>query len=98
MKIHLFIHRHSFVSWGSAGDDQLSGMLSHALFSSLFSHQDVLGAAADIIAGQRAGAGREKLCALRLELDALCLFANGVAHRVSKHVYQRLSEVVAAFA
>ena len=64
-----------------------------------FLSQDVLGAAADIISVQRGGAvSREKLFALRMELEALCAFANGITHRVSKQVYQKLSEVVAAFA
>jgi hypothetical protein len=59
--------------------------------------QDILGAAAEMIAAQRPGSGKEKLCALRLELDALCLFANTISSRISQTVYQKLSEVVAAF-
>ena len=64
--------------------------------------QDVLGAAADIIAAQRGSGGvasisREKLFALRAELEALCAFANGITHRVNKQVYQKLSEVMVAF-
>mmetsp|Transcript_26955 Transcript_26955/g.58903 ORF Transcript_26955/g.58903 Transcript_26955/m.58903 type:complete len:850 (+) Transcript_26955:117-2666(+) len=59
--------------------------------------QDILSAAADTINAQRAGAGREKLFTLRCELDALCVFANSVPHRVSKLVYQKLCEVAASF-
>ena len=61
--------------------------------------QDVLGAAADIIAAQRGASlsSRERLFALRAELEALCAFANGITHRLGKQVYQRLSEVVASF-
>ncbi|GAX79377.1 hypothetical protein CEUSTIGMA_g6819.t1 [Chlamydomonas eustigma] len=59
--------------------------------------QDILGAAAEMIGAQRPGSSRDKLCALRLELDALCLFANNISNRISQAVYQKLSEVVAAF-
>lgn len=59
--------------------------------------QDVLAAAADIINAQRAGASREKMAMLRLELDALCMFANGITHRISKAVYQKLCAVAAPF-
>ena len=44
-----------------------------------------------------ASISREKLFALRAELEALCAFANGMTYRVNKKVYQKLSEVVAAF-
>ncbi|KAG1678895.1 hypothetical protein FOA52_003563 [Chlamydomonas sp. UWO 241] len=59
--------------------------------------QDVLAAGADVIAAQRPGASRDKAYVLRLQLEALCMFANGMTHRVSKAVYQRLCEVVASF-
>jgi len=59
--------------------------------------QDVLAAGADVIAAQKIGASRDKAYMLHLELEALCMFANGMTYRVSKAVYQRLCEVVASF-
>lgn len=59
--------------------------------------QDVLSAVADAIGSQRAGAGREKLHALTAQLDALMGYANAVAYRIPKQVYQKLSETIAFF-
>lgn len=43
------------------------------------------------------GASREKLYALKQELDALCMYANSVSYRVPKTVYQKLCETAAGF-
>jgi hypothetical protein len=45
----------------------------------------------------QAGASRDKLFTLRSQLDALCQFANNIAFRVPRAVYQQLSEAAAGF-
>ncbi len=47
--------------------------------------------------GAQVGASRDKLFTLRTQLEALCMFANGVAVRVPRAVYQKLSETAAGF-
>ncbi|MEW5300072.1 MAG: hypothetical protein WDW36_003029 [Sanguina aurantia] len=58
---------------------------------------DVIEAAADALAGQQQGASRDKRFTLKLQLEALLTYANGVSLRVGKSLFQKLAATAASF-
>ena len=87
---------------------QLHPAVADRLADVLAAAADTIAALRDAVQAGGAGSGglggpvgvssaRERLHTLRGELDALCVYTNGVSHRISRSVYAKLCETAAGF-